>query len=74
VACAVLLLFAARAWGASEPPRPREEDFLYDPVGSVQVMDAHGRSVPLSGLWQRRPLLLVMVFASCAERRILQSS
>ena len=65
-ACAVLLLLASGAWGASVP-RPEEEDFLYSPVGSVEVMDAHGRTVPLAGLWQRRPLLLVMVFASCAE-------
>jgi protein SCO1 len=66
-ACAALLLIAAQTWGAPDPLKPREEDFLYDPVGSVQVMDAHGRVLPLSGLWQRRPLLLVMVFASCAE-------
>jgi protein SCO1/2 len=64
-AAAVFLFLSAAAFGA--PERPREEDFLYDPVGSVAVTDAHGRTVPLSDLWQRRPLLLVMVFASCAE-------
>jgi cytochrome oxidase Cu insertion factor (SCO1/SenC/PrrC family) len=71
-ALAALLLLGLAAAAHSDRrvapgARPNEDFYLYDPVASAQLIDASGRHVELSTLWRRRPLLVVLVFAGCAE-------
>jgi protein SCO1 len=59
--------FAVFAADRPSPPRPVEDFYLYRPVSAVRFTDTHGRQHQLSQAWQRRPLLVALVFARCAE-------
>ena len=66
--CLLLAPAAAFAAGAgSSPPRPVEDFYLYRAVTAIRYTDTHGGLHPLSQTWQRRPLLVALVFARCAE-------
>ncbi len=45
---------------------PQEEEALYQTVPDITVRTIDGVTLPLSTLWQQRPLLLTFVFAHCA--------
>jgi protein SCO1/2 len=45
---------------------PREEPILYRAVTDAQFFDSRGKRRGLAELWDRRPLLLTLVFATCA--------
>lgn len=44
-----------------------EDFYLYHAASDVQFTDAHDGRHQLSQVWQRRPLLVALVFARCAE-------
>lgn len=72
VTATAVLLAAATALAALSavaevPPLPDENLFIYQPIPDVNLTDSHGDEVRLSALWRERPLILTMVFASCAE-------
>lgn len=50
-----------------DPAPPDEGRLLYRPVADVRVLGAGGGTFRLSERWRERPLLVVMVFAGCAE-------
>jgi protein SCO1 len=66
---ACLLLASAPGFAAvgPSPPRPVEDVYLYHAVSAVRFTDTHGGQQRLSRTWQRRPLLVALVFARCAE-------
>jgi protein SCO1/2 len=55
--------------GPSAPVRgvPDEARFIYSPMPDIFLTDSTGSRVPLRVLWNRRPLIITMVFANCYE-------
>ena len=66
-AVAATAILGAASAPAEEASFPDENAFLYQPIPDVTLIDSGGRATRLSELWRKRPLILTMVFASCAE-------
>lgn len=64
---AALVISGAVTAPAAGGSLPDESVFLFQTIPDVTLTDSRGETTCLSELWRERPLILTMVFASCAE-------